>query len=88
MSITTKDFIDQIAVSGDLTKAKAGQVLDELLAFITDSLESGEDVILKKVGRLYLKERPARKGRNPRTGEEINIPAKTVVKFSARGSLK
>lgn len=88
MSITTKDFIDQIAVSGDLTKARAGQVLDELLAFITDSLESGEDVILKKVGRLYLKERPARKGRNPRTGEEINIPAKTVVKFSARGSLK
>ena len=87
-SITTQDFIDQIAFSGEISKAKAKVIYEDILGLITFALQDGSEVILKKVGRLYLKDRPARKGRNPRTGESIDIPAKTVVKFSPRGSLK
>ena len=88
MSLTTKELVAQIAASGNITKVAAKVVLDDLIGLFTVALEEGDDIVLKKFGRFHLKNRPARKGRNPRTGTEINIPAKTVVKFTPRGVLK
>ena len=88
MSLTTKEVVSTIAEVGGITKVKAKDVLDELLNLFANELSVGGEVVLKKFGRFYLKNRPARKGRNPRTGAEIDIAAKTVVKFAPRGILK
>ena len=88
MSLTTKELVDQIAADGGVTKVVAKVILEGIIDSMVEELDAGGDVVLKKFGRFYLKNRPARKGRNPRTGAEINIPAKTVVKFAPRGQLK
>ena len=85
---TKKELVDQIASTGDVTKVVAKDILEGIIDSMADELDRGGEVVLKKFGRFYLKNRPARKGRNPRTGTEINIPAKTVVKFAPRGLLK
>jgi DNA-binding protein HU-beta len=88
MSLTTKDLIDQIAFTGNVTKTVAKYILDDLLSTMADHLYAGDSVVLKKFGRFHVKQRTARIGRNPSTGQEINIPAKAVVKFTPRGMLK
>ena len=88
MSITTRELVEQIAYTGNITKVVAKEVLDDIIGLMVLALDEGESVVLKKFGRLYTKYRPARKGRNPRTGAEITIPAKTVVKFAPRGLIK
>ena len=63
------------------TKKTAQEVVDCVLTSITSSLKKGEDVSLTGFGTFKVVKRKARKGRNPATGEEIKIPAKTVVKM-------
>ncbi|MDO8180178.1 MAG: HU family DNA-binding protein [Undibacterium sp.] len=63
-------------------------VLDSLADVLHGALAKGEDVALPGVGKFTIDRRAARKGRNPATGAEIDIPAKTVPKFSAAKSLK
>ena len=70
------------------TKSKAEAAVDAVFATITKSLSRGEDVILTGFGAFKVTKRSARVGVNPRTGEKIQIAAKTVPKFSAGKSLK
>jgi len=88
MSVTIKELVTVVAEQNDLTKVAAEKVISDVFSSITSSLQAGDEVVIRNFGRLYLHERPARKGRNPKTGEEINIAAKTVIKFSPRGDLK
>jgi DNA-binding protein HU-beta len=88
MSITTKEQIDVIAASAGVTKVVAEKVLTDLVGVFAKALHSGEEVIIKGFGRFSTKERAARVGRNPKTGAALNIPAKTVIKFTPRGQMK
>ena len=81
------DFV-QIAERADLTKAKADEALAAFQAVLVESLAKGEAVKVTGLLSVERVERAARTGRNPRTGEEIKIPAGYGVKLSAGSTLK
>lgn len=78
------------AIAGDTghSKTDVKHILDELAAKATHALSQGDEVTLPGIGKLKPVAKPARTGRNPATGEEIEIPAKTAVKFAAAKALK
>lgn len=82
------ELIDAIAQSADLTKAAAARALDAVTQSITDALNEGDQVTLVGFGTFSVKDRAARTGRNPRTGEEIEIKASKVPSFKAGKTLK
>lgn len=82
------ELIDAIAESADISKAKAGMALDGMVSAITDSLKNGDAVSLIGFGTFSVRDRAARKGRNPRTGEEIQIKASRNPAFKAGKALK
>ncbi len=81
------ELISSMAEKSGLTKADAGKALDALLESVTEGLTGGDRIALVGFGSWTVEERKARTGRNPRTGEEIQIPAKKVVKFKAGNGL-
>lgn len=81
------ELIDSIASKSGLTKADAAKALDATLESITSELTKGERVTLPGFGTFSTSERSARTGRNPQTGKEIQIAAKTVAKFKAGKNL-
>jgi DNA-binding protein HU-beta len=70
------------------TLAQAEAVHDGLFAILTETLKKGDSVAISGFGSFKVVERKARKGRNPRTGEEIRIPASKAVKFTPGKTLK
>jgi DNA-binding protein HU-beta len=70
------------------TKAEAERVVDAIIDGVTDSLKKGDEVSIAGLGIFSTKVRPARQGRNPRTGETIKVPAMRVPKFRAAKALK
>ena len=86
---TLTEIVDEIH-KHDLTGATKSQIITIANALITrvgDSLKNGEDVRLNNLGTFSLKHRDARMGRNPATGEQVQIAAKTSIKFKATKSL-
>lgn len=82
------DLIDFISASADLTKAVAARAVEAFEDAIKTSLKKGDPVVLVNFGTYTVKERPAREGRNPSTGEKIKIKAAKVVGFKAGKALK
>ncbi len=82
------ELIDAIAASADLSKASAGRALDAALEAVTGALKEGDSVALVGFGTFSVKERAARTGRNPQTGNPIEIAAATVPAFKAGKALK
>ncbi|GFN32582.1 HU family DNA-binding protein [Paenibacillus xylaniclasticus] len=82
------DLINKAAEISELSKKDTTKVLDAVLEVISDALASGEDVRLVGFGNFEVRERAARKGRNPQTNEEIEIPASKSPAFKASKSLK
>lgn len=82
------DLIEKIAGGADISKAAAGRALDAFLAAVTDSLKNGEKVTLPGFGTFDVKARAARTGRNPKTGEALEIAAAKVPKFTPGKGLK
>lgn len=82
------EFIDRVAASAGMTKADAGRAVDAVFDAITDALKKGDDVRLVGFGTFSSQRRPAREGRNPRTGETIQIKASNQPKFTAGKGLK
>ena len=82
--MTKKDFIEVYAAKGNVeTKAEAERKLNSLLDLFEEVLVKGDDINFVGWGKFEVKETPARTGRNPKTGEEVAILAKKVVKFKA-----
>lgn len=88
MIVNKQELIENIAVSADITKAAAGRALDSVIDSITDSLRGGDPVVLVGFGTFSVRQRAARTGRNPQTGEEIQIKAANVPAFKAGKALK
>jgi DNA-binding protein HU-beta len=82
------ELIDFVAESAELTKTSAAKAVDAVLEGITKSLQSGDPVVLVNFGTFTVKMRAAREGRNPVTGEKIQINAAKVVGFKAGKALK
>lgn len=82
------ELIDAVAAAADLPKAAAGRAIDATIEAITDSLKKAEPVVLVGFGTFATKDRAARTGRNPQTGEPIQIKAARVPSFKAGKALK
>ncbi len=76
-----KEMIDAIASKSNTTKDTAESMLNATLEVIGDALKNDDKIVLVGFGSFSATKRPARKGRNPQTGADIDIPAKTVAKF-------
>jgi DNA-binding protein HU-beta len=81
------ELIDAMASQAGLSKADAKRALDAFIDTTSGALKKGNRVALVGFGSFSVSKRSARKGRNPRTGKEINIAAKNVVKFKAGAEL-
>ena len=86
--MTKKEFVEVYAAKGNFeTKAEAERKLNILLDLFEETLVKGDDVNFIGWGKFEVKDTPARVGRNPKTGVEVEIPAKKVVKFKAGKTL-
>jgi len=88
MSMTIREITDIVSNNTGETKRKTQSIVTEIFGVIGEALRSGDEVTIRNFGRFYPKTRNARMGRNPKTGESVSIPEKTVYKFVPRGSMK
>jgi len=86
--MTKAELIEKIAAGANLSKAEAARALDACLDAIKGALKKGQKVTLVGFGTFSVSKRKARKGRNPKTGEEIKIPAMKVPRFTAGKAFK
>jgi DNA-binding protein HU-beta len=86
--MTKSDLIERLAGKADLTRPRAEELLDFLLNDVTEALKKGEKVNISGFGTFTVSNRQARTGRNPKTGEPIEIPASRSAKFKAGKTLK
>lgn len=82
------ELVNAVAETGELSKKDATKAVDTVFETITEALKNGDKVQLIGFGNFEVRERAARKGRNPQTGEEIDIAASKVPAFSAGKALK
>ena len=87
-NVNKSELIDAIASSADLSKADAGRALDAVVDSVTGALKAGDSVSLVGFGTFSVKDRAARTGRNPQTGEPIQIKAAKIPSFKAGKALK
>ncbi len=86
--MTKNDLADKVAERTGLAPSQARQALDATIETVSDELAAGGEVALAGFGKFSVSHRAARLGRNPATGETINIAASKAAKFSAASALK
>lgn len=82
------ELIDAVAEAADLTKAESSRAVDAVVAAITRALKDGDAVTLVGFGTFQVRDRAARTGRNPKTGDTIKIAASKNPSFKAGKALK
>jgi len=88
MSVTKKDIADLLVEHVGVNHNQALSITNDFFDSIKDSLEKGEEVKLSGFGNFIVREKSARPGRNPKTGEQVTISARKVVTFKAGPKLK
>ena len=86
--MTKADLVERVASEADMTKKDAEQLVEIIFDTIISTLNKGEKIELRGFGSFRLRERNSRKGRNPKTGESVEIPAKRVAYFKPGKELK
>ena len=86
--MTKQEFVDQVADRAGLSKKDAADAVDAFLDTVEDALKRGSDVSFSGFGKFSVSQRSAREGRNPATGEPIQIAASRVPRFTAGAGLK
>jgi DNA-binding protein HU-beta len=86
--VKTADLIDHVASEAGVEKSVAKRAIEAVLTGIVDAAKKGEDVNLPGFGKFKVKESPARQGRNPATGETIEIAASRKLGFSPAKQVK
>lgn len=84
----TTDLIEHVAASAGLEKAQAKKAVEATIAGILDAAKRGDEVSLTGFGKFRVKDSPARQGRNPATGESIEIAASRKLGFSPAKQVK
>ena len=88
MTLTKAQIIEAIAEQNGFTKKDSATTEEAILEIIKGTLEAGEDVLFSGFGKFCVKEKRARRGRNPSTGESAMITPKRVVTFRCSGKLR
>ena len=86
--MSQSEVINHFAEKFGMKRAQAKELFDELGSLATNEVKTNGEFVLPGFGKLVLSERKAREGRNPATGETIQIPAKTTLKFRVGKALK
>lgn len=86
--MTKADLVNCIYKNLDITKKESAIIIDELFEIIKKTLESGEKVKISGFGNFVVRQKETRKGRNPHTGDELEIAARKVVTFKPSQVLK
>ena len=88
MALTKEKIIDSIYNQVGLSKSQSRNVVERLLEIMKQSLESGENILISGFGKFVVKEKSARRGRNPQTTEDLQLRARRVVVFKTSGVLR
>lgn len=86
--MTKSELVNSIAEKAELSKSDAEKALKAFVETVTDALKDGDKIAMVGFGTFSVGDRAARVGKNPQTGEAINIPAAKVPKFKAGKALK
>jgi len=86
--MTKADLVNDVSNAAELTKKDAERLVEIVFESIIDSLNRGEKIELRGFGSFRVRERGSRRGRNPKTGAAVSIPAKRVPYFKAGKELK
>lgn len=86
--MTKADLVEKVANEAEMTKKDAEQLVEIIFDSIVSTLNNGEKIELRGFGSFRVRHRNARKGRNPKTGVAVNIPAKRVAYFKPGKDLK
>ena len=86
--MTKSDIVERIATGTGMTRIETEAVINGFIACVSEALESGEGVELRGFGTFHVQHRRARKARNPRTNEEIPVPARHMPLFRPSRSLR
>ena len=88
VALTKEKIINSIYNQVGLSKSQSRNVVERLLEIIKGSLENGEDILISGFGKFVVKEKSARRGRNPQTTEDLQLRARRVVVFKTSGVLR
>jgi len=88
MTLTKVDIIETIQSKNDLTGKQSTNLVEKIIEIMKDTLASGDDVLISGFGKLCVRHKAERKGRNPSTGEDQMLPARKVVTFRCSGKLR
>lgn len=88
LAMTKQDLIKHLAAHADVTHKQAESVLNALTTTVLDTVRAGGELIITDLGKFGTAQRAAKTGRNPKTGETIQIAAKRAPKFSPAKALK
>jgi integration host factor subunit beta len=86
--MTKADLVEKVADEAEMTKKDAEQLVEIIFDSIIDTLNKGEKIELRGFGSFRVRQRNERKGRNPKTGDAVDIPAKRVAYFKPGKELK
>jgi integration host factor subunit alpha len=88
MALTKADIVERIYMDMGFPKARSFQIVESLVECLKSSLAAGDDVMISGFGKFCVKQKDARRGRNPATGESAILPARRVVTFKCSGCLR
>lgn len=88
MALTKDKIINEVYSQLGLRKNDARQVVEQLLEIMKRTLENGEDLLISGFGKFVVKEKKARRGRNPQTRRDLQLRARRVVVFKTSGILR
>jgi integration host factor subunit alpha len=88
MALTKERLIDSIYDNVGLSKNLSRNVVERLFDIMKKTIVSGEDLLISGFGKFVVKEKAARRGRNPQTSEELELKARRIVTFKASGGLR
>ena len=88
MTLTKADIIETIQSKNDLTGKQSTNLVEKIIEIMKGTLASGDDVLISGFGKLCVRHKAERKGRNPSTGEDQMLPARKVVTFRCSGKLR
>ena len=88
MTCTKNDIIDHVCHKLGFSRKQSIELVETLIELIKKSLESEDDVLVSGFGKFCVKDKKARKGRNPATGEDAILPSRRVVIFKCSGKMR
>ncbi len=88
MTLSKSQIIEEIQNRNGFSKKKSVETVEALLEIMKETLVSGDDVLISGFGKLCVKEKRKRRGRNPATGEDMMLASRKVVTFKCSGKLR